>query len=100
MVGLILSVMFGACFGMLASAAIFAGARRRCSAAAAVSTPALAPFELERGIVAYEAYRRGCAGLDPTSRARLPEWRELHPEIQTVWATVADVLCSRYGAIY
>jgi hypothetical protein len=56
-------------------------------------------WELERGMLAYEAYRRACAGVSLETRAPLKDWSELGDEIQRVWVTVADEICRRFGAI-
>ena len=57
-------------------------------------------WELERGMIAYEAYRRACAGVDPETRAPLKDWRELHTDLKQVWVLVAEEICARFGAIF
>lgn len=97
--------MFFAFLGAIAGAVIMATVRAgsekrsRPSPVEVRRSEVLLPFELERGIVAYEAYRRGCAGIAPETRAPLPNWRELHPDIQTVWVEVANAVCERFQAI-
>lgn len=101
MLGL-LCAFLGASVGCLVMGVIWSGLKRRARVPVCQvpKTEVLLPFELERGLVAYEAYRRGCAGIAPETRAPLPDWAELHPEIQTVWVDVANEVCRRYGAIY
>jgi hypothetical protein len=100
--------LLGALCGVLVYAVLVSGTRRRARPLMATGStladvqqqPELLPFELDRGLVAYESYRRGCAGIAPESRAPLPDWKELHPDIQLVWVQVGNDVCSRYGAIY
>jgi hypothetical protein len=60
----------------------------------------LLPFELERGMLAYEAYRRACAGMNLDTGAPLRDWSGLGDEVQRVWVAVADDICTRFGCIF
>lgn len=48
------------------------------------------PHELEAGAVAYEAYRRACAGMSLETGAELKDWSDLGIDEQQVWITVAE----------
>lgn len=51
-------------------------------------------------MIAYEAYQRACAGVDPDTRAPLKNWLELDTDLKQVWCLVSEAICSHFGAIF
>lgn len=60
----------------------------------------LLPHELEAGAIAYEAFRRACAGRSLETGERMRDWSELGDDLLRAWCEVAAEICRRYGCVY
>lgn len=57
-------------------------------------------WEIDRGEVAYEAYREAAGGKPLATGAPLPPYEELPRVIRDCWIATAHAVSRRFGAIY